>query len=274
MAGKRVLCVQDLSCVGRCSLAVVLPVLCACGHTACPLPTALLSTHTGGFGTPARTDETSFCRDALEHWAALDLSFDSVYSGYLANAAQAELVRRAFDAFPAAFKLVDPVLGDGGRPYRFVTPELQEAMAGLCRRADLITPNVTESALLLGLDPEDPLSRRDALARAAVLRETFGAAVVLTGVAFAEGGHANVCAGEVGAVCVPYHPVPGQFPGTGDLFSAAVLGTLLRGISLPRSIGRAADFICACAAKAGDDPRFGVPFETQLPRLYKGEETD
>ena len=158
---------------------------------------------TGGFGTPARTDETDFCRDALAHWAALGLSFDSVYSGYLANAGQADLVRRAFDAFPTAFKLVDPVLGDSGRPYRFVTPELQEAMAALCREADLITPNVTESALLLGLDPTTPLSRREALERAGALRQAFGAAVVLTGVAFADGGQANVCAGEVGA-CLLY----------------------------------------------------------------------
>lgn len=272
MEEKRVLCIHDLSCVGRCSLAVVLPVLSACGHMACPLPTALLSTHTGGLGTPARTDETAFCRDALAHWAGLELSFDGVYSGYLAGAAQAGLVQQAFAAFPGAFKLVDPVLGDGGRPYRFVTPELQAAMAGLCRGADLITPNVTESALLLGLDPALPLTRRDALTRAQTLREAFGAAVVLTGVAFAEGGHANVCAGEVGAVCVPYEPVPGQFPGTGDLFSAALLGILLRGRPLPRAMKQAADFVRAAAAGAGEDPRFGVPFEAQLPLLYKEEE--
>ena len=119
-----VLCIQDLSCVGRCSLAVVLPALAAMGVQPCALPTALLSTHTGGLGRPARTDESGFISAALAHYAQLGLAFDCVYSGYLAGAAQVALVEQAFRQAPAALKLVDPVMADHGRPYASMTPEI------------------------------------------------------------------------------------------------------------------------------------------------------
>ena len=127
-----VLCIQDLSCVGRCSLAVVLPALAAMGVQPCALPTALLSTHTGGLGRPARTDESGFISAALAHYAQLGLAFDCVYSGYLAGAAQVALVEQAFRQAPAALKLVDPVMADHGRPYASMTPEIRAAVAQLC----------------------------------------------------------------------------------------------------------------------------------------------
>ena len=144
-----VLCIQDLSCVGRCSLAVVLPALAAMGVQPCALPTALLSTHTGGLGRPARTDESGFISAALAHYAQLGLAFDCVYSGYLAGAAQVALVEQAFRQAPAALKLVDPVMADHGRPYASMTPEIRAAVAQLCGQADVIVPNATEAALLL-----------------------------------------------------------------------------------------------------------------------------
>ena len=136
-----VLCIQDLSCVGRCSLAVVLPALAAMGVQPCALPTALLSTHTGGLGRPARTDESGFISAALAHYAQLGLAFDCVYSGYLAGAAQVALVEQAFRQAPAALKLVDPVMADHGRPYASMTPEIRAAVAQLCGQADVIVPN-------------------------------------------------------------------------------------------------------------------------------------
>lgn len=285
---KRILCIQDLSCVGRCSLAAVLPVLCACGHMACCLPTALLSTHTGGFGTPARAGQTAFCTEALAHYARLGLAFDGVYSGYLADDGQAAIVRGAFAQNPGAFKLVDPVLGDGGKAYRFVTPALVEAMRALCAEADLITPNWTESALLLGLAPDggpltedNPLpgdafvSEAEAQDRALALAKAFGADVVLTGAALPGGRRANVCARGGAARVLPYLPAPGQWPGTGDLFAAALLGRLLLDDGPENAVRTAAAFVRAAvqsAAAAGAPARFGVPFEPHLPALAKGDD--
>lgn len=277
-AQKRVLCIQDLSCLGRCSLAVALPVLSACGHTVTPLPTVLLSTHTGGFGTPARVEQGAFCTQALAHYRTLDMPFDSVYSGYLADESQAELVRQAFALAPGALKLVDPVLGDGGKPYRFVTPALAQAMAGLCAEADWITPNVTESALLLGLAPDaGPLSAEQARARAGALRSAYGAGVVLTGVQLDTGGRANVLAPCEGGAprLLAYALAPGSWPGTGDLFASALLGLLLCRRSATDAVARAARFVAACAAAAGQDglpARYGVPFERFLAYLANGDD--
>lgn len=281
---KQVLCIQDLSCLGRCSLAVALPVLSACGHAVTPLPTALLSAHTGGFGTPARAEQGAFCNAALSHYQALHISFDSVYSGYLADESQAMLVRRAFALAPHALKLVDPVLGDAGRPYRFVTSALVRAMKSLCHEADWITPNATESALLLGLAPDDsPLTPSQARARARLLAETYGVGVVLTGLELMDKTCVNVLAGRPGAdgaqpeepLLLPFDRVPGQWPGTGDLFAACLLGMLLSGAQAAGAVAGAARFVAACAvqaAKSGREPRFGVPFEHCLSQLIKGDD--
>ena len=279
MSAPRALCIHDLSGVGRCSLGVILPVLAACGAQGCAVPTALLSTHTGGFGTPARTAEALFAHRALEHYRALGLSFDCVYSGYLASPDCAQLVCEAHRLWPEALKVADPVLGDNGRPYAFVTPRLTEAMAGLCRTADIITPNVTESALLLGRSPEmRPWTQDEALGRLAELRQTFGGAVVLTGISLSDGTHANgILPAEGGPVLLRYAQAAGHCPGTGDLFCAALTGTLLRGLSLSECTALAAEFVRRAvdsSAAAGTDARFGAEYEAHLSLLIPKKESE
>ena len=146
---KKVLCIHDLSGMGRCSLAVILPVLSVMGVQPVALPTVVLSTHTGGFGTPARLDGCDYGMAALEHYRELGLEFDCIYTGYLGGEAQAAIAEKAFDLWPAAKKVVDPVMGDNGKAYSTVTPEFIDRMRTLCQRADLILPNVTEAGLLL-----------------------------------------------------------------------------------------------------------------------------
>ena len=119
---KKVLCIHDLSGVGRCSLAVILPVLSVMGIQPVALPTVVLSTHTGGFGTPARLDGCAYGEAALEHYRELGLSFDCIYTGYLGGEEQAALAEKAFDLWPSAYKVVDPVMGDNGKAYSTVTP--------------------------------------------------------------------------------------------------------------------------------------------------------
>ena len=146
---KKILCIHDLSGMGRCSLAVILPVLSVMGCQPVALPTVVLSTHTGGLGTPARLDGAAYGLAALEHYRELGVEFDCIYTGYLGGEEQVALAEKAFDLWPAARKVVDPVMGDNGKAYSTVTPALIDRMRGLCRRADLILPNATEAALLL-----------------------------------------------------------------------------------------------------------------------------
>ena len=150
---KKILCIHDLSGVGRCSLAVILPVLSVMGFQPVALPTVVLSTHTGGLGTPARLDGSAYGMAALEHYQELGLQFDCIYTGYLGGEAQVALAEKAFALWPAAYKVVDPVMGDNGKPYSTVTPALVERIRSLCRAADLILPNYTEAQLLLQQQP-------------------------------------------------------------------------------------------------------------------------
>ena len=128
---------------------MILPVLSVMGFQPVALPTVVLSTHTGGFGTPARLDGCAYGEAALEHYRELGLSFDCIYTGYLGGEEQAALAEKAFDLWPSAYKVVDPVMGDNGKAYSTVTPAFIDRMRQLCRRADLILPNATEAALLL-----------------------------------------------------------------------------------------------------------------------------
>ena len=162
---KKILCIHDLSGVGRCSLAVILPVLSVMGLQPVALPTVVLSTHTGGLGTPARLDGCAYGEAALEHYHALGLDFDCIYTGYLGGEAQVALAEKAFALWPSAHKVVDPVMGDNGKAYATVTPELISRIRQLCRSANLILPNYTEAQLLLQRTPvDDPLD--DAAAQA------------------------------------------------------------------------------------------------------------
>jgi pyridoxal/pyridoxine/pyridoxamine kinase len=150
---KKILCIHDLSGVGRCSLAVILPVLSVMGFQPVALPTVVLSTHTGGLGDPARLDGSTYGAQALEHYRALGVQFDCIYTGYLGGEAQVALAEKAFALWPAAYKVVDPVMGDNGKAYSTVTPALVERIRSLCRAADLILPNYTEAQLLLQQQP-------------------------------------------------------------------------------------------------------------------------
>ena len=164
---KKVLCIHDLSGMGRCSLAVILPVLSVMGVQPVALPTVVLSTHTGGLGTPARLDGSAYGQQALEHYHALGVEFDCIYTGYLGGEAQVALAEKAFAYWPAAKKVVDPVMGDNGKAYSTVTPALIERIRALCQSADLILPNYTEAQLLLQREPcTEPLTDEAAQALA------------------------------------------------------------------------------------------------------------
>ena len=265
---KKVLCIHDLSGAGRCSLSVILPVLAVMGLQPIALPTMLLSTHTGGLGQPARLDCEAYGRAALEHYRALGLVPDCIYVGYLGTEALVDLAAEAFRLWPEAVKVVDPVMADGGKPYSGFTPAVIEKVRSLCA-ADLILPNLTEARLLLGQDPAlpaEPITQEQALDLAAQLTRIAGR-VVVTGLPM---GKFVGCAGAGDEPFVVRHlHIDRSFPGTGDLFGAIVIGSLLRGNVLSAAADAAAGFVAQAIQHTprDADTRFGVWFEPLLPRL-------
>ena len=226
MSTPRIAAIHDLSCFGRCSLTIALPVLSAMGCQCCPLPTALLSAHTG-FPGNTFLDLTAEMGRIADHWTAMDLQFGAIYSGFLGSADQVDTVARFFSTFKKSSTavIVDPVMGDHGTAYRTCTPELCRGMRALAENSDVITPNLTEAALLLDR-PYEEIQRTDA--HEVVRRLSVGGrrSVVLTGYSSESGQTGALCfdrdSGESKAVQTPREPQ--DFSGTGDLFASVLAG--------------------------------------------------
>ncbi len=274
---KHILLIEDISCVGRCALLAALPVFSCAGIRVTPLPTALLSSHTGGFGQVYRRDLTQDMEDTLNHWATIPLAFDAIHVGYLAGSHQLPAVERAVAAYrgPDTRLYVDPVMGDWGKRYSFCDEGLIDGFRGLCAQADLVLPNRTEAALLLDLPYTKGQDKPQVLVNQLQGLLQLGArAAVITGISGGD-GHIGAAALEAGQPVpqVSLSPqVPGAWPGTGDLFAAALEAALLPGVPLERALGIATGFIHQCLKDADPDPRqsrFGAPFEQALPWLMQ-----
>ena len=280
MKQKRVLAVHDLSCVGRCSLTVALPILSAAGLEASALPTAVLSTHTGGFTGMTFRDLTQDLPAIFAHWKTLDLAFDAIYTGYLGSAEQVALVEQLFDAFRGEQTkiIVDPVMGDHGKLYPGMSEKMPQLMKTLCQKADVIVPNQTEAALMLGrpyLETPDKAEVDDLLQ---ALREMTQASVVLTGISPEEGKlGAAVYDRETGQTACPAAPhMPGSYHGTGDVYASALTGAYLAGKTLVQAAQIAADFTQQSIVETlplGLETRYGVCFERALPQLLRALES-
>ena len=272
MSTPRIAAIHDLSCFGRCSLTIALPVLSAMGCQCCPLPTALLSAHTG-FSGNTFLDLTVEMGRIADHWAAMDLQFDAIYSGFLGSADQVDTVARFFNTFKKSDTavIVDPVMGDHGTAYRTCTPELCRGMRVLAENADVITPNLTEAALLLD-HPYEEIQRTDAYEVVRRLSVGGRRSVVLTGYSSESGQTGALCfdrdSGESKAVQTPREPQ--DFSGTGDLFASVLAGGAARGVPLFQAAQAAADFVRDCIARTlaeGLTEQDGVDFEPLLGQL-------
>lgn len=260
-----ILVIQDIACVGRCSALAALPVLCAFGHQTVPLPTELLSSHTG-FQNPHRHDLSPFMQAALDHWEGLALRFDAILVGYLSGAQQAACALRAVRRYRERGTLlcVDPAMGDHGRMYAGVAGGVAEVFGRLAREADLIFPNATEAALLTGADPARAKADRAALASLAALGAK---AAVLTG--YEEDGRIGVLAEDgAGVHAALADKRAGAWPGTGDLLAAAITGGVACGLPLEKACRLAVQFVSDAVHDAAGDPRRGVPFEGRLHTLW------
>lgn len=270
MQPKKVLCIHDFSVLGRCSLAVIAPVLSSMGYQVVALPTVVLSTHTGGLGAPAVLKDDAFGSAALAHYASLGVTFDCIYTGYLGGMAGISLAKEAFTLFPEAIKVVDPVMGDHGKAYTSITPELMQAMRALATQADYILPNFTEAHLLLQLPYPEPATAPITSEQASALAENLLAVaknVVITGVPLP---NKIGCAGAgAETFWVQQARLSRNFPGTGDLYGAVLVGLLLRGNALSAAAEFAANFISSAILNTPEDAdtRFGVCFEPLLAKL-------
>lgn len=272
---QRVAVVNDLSGFGRCSLTVSIPILSAMGVQVCPLPTAVLSAHTG-YPNPVVRDFTDDMEGFLAHWESLGLAFDCGYTGYLGNERQADILepflRRLRDR--GALRLVDPAMADNGKLYSSCSPALIPAMARLVSLASVATPNLTEACLLTGSDYGAVMGapdRREAVAQMArqILAAGCGA-VVITGVESGEFIENCVLTDfDAEPTWVRGHRVDRHFAGTGDVFASVLCGWLLRGVPLEDAVEQATAFVCettAATAQWQENGQDGIAFE---PYLYK-----
>lgn len=277
---KQIIAVHDLSGFGKCSLGVVIPTLAAMGIRACALPTAYLSAHTA-FPPCEHSvflDFTAQMEATLAHWSELHARFDGFYSGFLGAPEQMEILERCLsqqrrDGFLA---MVDPVMGDGGKPYRTYTPRLCRKMAELAAHADVITPNLTEAAILLN-EAYDPSPNREKAAGWLRRLSLDGRrSVIITGLSLSPDTLGAGCYDrETDAVELAQAPLAhGIFSGTGDLFASVAFGKLLAGESLPVATQAAVRFVSLAANATldrGGDPVEGADFEPLLPLLAPQE---
>ena len=282
---KRIVTIQDISCVGKCSLTVALPIISAMGVETAIIPTAVLSTHTMFKGFTFR-DLTSDIQPIMDHWKKENLGFDAIYTGYLGSFEQLDLMHKLISDFrkPATKVIVDPCMADNGKLYPGFTQEFAFAMAKLCADADIIVPNLTEASFMLGIPYADgnydQAYMEDLLKKLAALGEKQ---VVLKGIEFKKDqktlkgvagliGIASYNA-ENGRISWYFHKkMPVSFHGTGDIFASVLTGALVRGLSLEKSYALAGDFVVQSIKQTlshDDHNTYGVDFEAAFPYLLR-----
>ena len=270
---KRIVTLQDVSCVGKCALTVALPVISAMGVETAVIPTALLSTHSV-FPNFEFTDLTDHIAPISRHLKSQGIAFDAIYTGYLGSQRQIQVVSDFFDAFKTSdnFIFVDPAMADQGKLYTGFDMEFAGAMTELCRKADIIDPNITEACFMTGMPYREDYDERYVRKLMDRLTDLGAKTVVLTGVTL-EPGKTGVVGMDTatGKTYHYFHPhFKGQFHGTGDIFSSSVVGALMNGRSLDEALRIAANFTYECIRQTAMDEHaswYGVNFERALPYL-------
>lgn len=272
---KSVAAIHDLSGFGRCSLSVISPILSVMGIQPVAVPTAVLSTHTGGFGEVVLEDLTDYIKKALEHYKKINLSFDCIYTGFLGSEEQINHCLSFIDSYKNSLVVVDPVMGDNGKAYKTYTKQMCNSVVKLVHKADLITPNKTEMYILLKKDYSPiPLTHQEIKSNLLKLSELGPSMVIVTGVELADMTISNVGydrnTNTFWRVVCSY--VPQNYPGTGDIFASIVVGSILDGDSLAIAMERATRFLeltIKTTYSYGSDPKEGVMLEKNLGWLTK-----
>lgn len=276
MKQKRLLAIHDISCMGRCSLTVALPIISAAGVECSILPTAILSTHTGGFENYTFNDLTHDMIPTINHWNTYERTYDCVYSGYLGSLAQIDILKEIIqnykDKNPTISIIVDPVMGDNGSLYPLFNDTYVAKMRELIHKADVIVPNLTEACLLLDIPYKEKWTEEELRDICIKLTNMGAHSICLTGISFDEQ--------QLG--CAVYdietkqlrtylnERIPGYFHGTGDVFGSVLSAGLSIGLGLYEAASVAVDFTLACIKRTQKDAcdiRYGVEFEYELYHL-------
>lgn len=270
---KRIVTIQDISCVGKCSLTVALPIISAMGVEAAILPTAVLSTHTM-FQNFTCKDLTDQAEPIAEHWKKEKFKFDAVYTGYLGSFEQIDLMKKFFEDFKTESNIlfVDPAMADNGKLYPAFDEAFAKHMATLCAKADIIVPNITEACFMTGM--EYKTSYDEAYAKELLVRlSDLGAKIaILTGVSFEE-GKTGVMGYDSSTGEFSYYEhdkLPVSYHGTGDIFSSTCVGAMMNGMNWKEAVKVAADYTAECIRLTLEDPAkpwYGVNFEQAIPYL-------
>ncbi len=277
---KRIVTIQDISCFGKCSLTVALPLISAMGVETAVIPTAVLSTHTGGFTGYTFRDLTTDIPEITAHWNSLKLHFDGIYTGYLGSREQVQMVADFIDTFGEENTriVVDPVMGDAGKLYAGFTPDFASQMRKLCEKADVIVPNLTEAALLLEQPYMETYTEKDITTYLRALTDLGCRTAVLTGIRYDNTHHGAVAYDrETDTFCSAFrNHVPRAMHGTGDVFSSVLSGALVRGASMEQALSIAVNFTADTMETTLPDletlphdqaPWYGVEFEACMDKL-------
>lgn len=274
---KRAVTIQDISCFGKCSITVALPIISAMGVECAVIPTAVLSTHTGGFSGYTFRDLSEDIPKITEHWKKEKLSFDGVYTGYLGSPEQAQMIESFIDDFKPSLAFIDPVMGDNGKLYAGFDMSIVEAMKKLCSKATIITPNLTEASLMLGEEYRESGTYDEEYIKNTLVKLTeLGAeSAAITGVSYSSEPNKQ---GVVG-----YNRVSGEFSeyfsenlpischGTGDVFASTMFGGLMRGMTLAKAQMTAVEMTVSCIKHTMGDSNhwYSVKFEECIPELVE-----
>ena len=273
MSYPRILTIQDISCVGQCSLTVALPIISACGIETCVLPSAVLSTHTAGFKGYTFRDLTDDMPSIAEHWAKENIKFDAIYTGYLGSTKQIAYVKDIFNSVSGekSLKIVDPAMADNGKLYPGFNEEFVEEMKSLCAAADYVVPNITEACFLTGVEYKESYDR-DYIDLIIERLSALGCKnIIFTGISYKE-GKTGVAIIEGGKYSYYEHDkLPNSCHGTGDIYASAFVGAIVRGKSAYDSAKIAADYTVKCIVATKDEENhwYGAKFEPVLGELIK-----
>lgn len=273
---KKVMAIHDMSCYGRASLTTIIPILSVMGMQVCPLPTGVLSTHTGGYGKVASVDLSGFIDEAILHWENLNLKFDCIYTGYLANVEQASIIKAAIQRFDSNLVVIDPVMGDHGKLYSSIGQDMILAMRELIKYADVITPNVTEAAFLLDKNYDDIFDFDIVDSWAIGLSDLGADNVVITSAPSRKGKEfidtISYSKKDDKLTRISVKKIDKHYPGTGDIFASVLVGNILREKTISDAAQIGSQFIRKAifeSSKFDYESREGVLLEPILGELLK-----
>ncbi len=271
MAYKRMLTIQDISCIGQCSLTVALPIISACGIETAVLPSAVLSTHTAGFSGYTVRDLTDDIPGIKDHWIKENLFFDGIYTGYLGSTKQIDYVIDIFKTTGKkdCVKIVDPAMADNGKLYPAFDDEYVKGMIKLVKEADFVVPNLTEACFLTGIPYKENYNREYIDLITEKLIEIGCKNIILTGISYKEGTTGIVVIENKEYSYYEHKFLPNSCHGTGDIYASAFAGALLRGKTAYEAAKIAADYTVLCieATAKEDNHWYGAKFETELIHL-------